>query len=453
MIQDLKPYVDYQDSGSMPLGGVPAHWQVRSMGSLTSPRSERNRADLPLLSVVREKGVILRSRSGDDDNHNFIPDDLSNYKAVRKGDLVINKMKAWQGSLGIAPQDGIVSPAYYVFDFFHPEERYAHLLLRSKPYVALFGQESDGVRVGQWDLSIHGMKRIPVLVPPNEECAAIVRFLDYMDRRIRRAISAKRKMAALLKEQKQVIIHQAVTRGLNPNVQQKPSGVEWLGDIPEHWDRRAVWQLFEIGRGKVTSNQYVADHPGPYPLFSSQTENEGVMGRIDSFMFDGEYLTWTTDGAQAGTVFQRSGKFSCTNVCGTLRPKVQMNLNFMQMAIASETKRQVRLDINPKLMNNMMARIRVSIPPYLEQVEIAQQVKHINEPSDKSILRSTREIELLLELRTRLISDVVTGKLDVREAAAQLPDEDLIAAPADDADSTLEDEEISEDAESEEVEA
>ena len=103
MIGGLKPYPEYKESGVLWLGRVPAHWDIRKLRSLVKPRKQRNRTDLPLLSVVREKGVIRRSMTGDDDNHNFIPDNLSNYKVCRAGDLVINKMKAWQGSLGIAP--------------------------------------------------------------------------------------------------------------------------------------------------------------------------------------------------------------------------------------------------------------------------------------------------------------------------------------------------------------
>ena len=109
MIAGLKPYPEYKDSGVPWLGRIPGHWMTCKLRTLVKSPKERNRADLPLLSVVREKGVIRRSLAGDDGNHNFIPDDLSNYKAVRAGDLAINKMKAWQGSLGIAPCDGIVS--------------------------------------------------------------------------------------------------------------------------------------------------------------------------------------------------------------------------------------------------------------------------------------------------------------------------------------------------------
>src|SRR5262249_41473153 len=138
----------------------------------------------------------------DDENHNVIPEDLSNYKVVRRGNLVINKMKAWQGSVGIARQDGIVSPAYFVFDVAHLTVSYAHVLWRSRTYVSYFGRASDGVRVGQWDLSIDGMKRILVLVPPVDEQQAIVRFVDHTDREINRYIRAKKKLITLLDEHK-----------------------------------------------------------------------------------------------------------------------------------------------------------------------------------------------------------------------------------------------------------
>ena len=218
MIEGLKPYAEYKDSGSKWLGAVPVKREVRNLRTLISKRAERDRPDLPLLSVAREKGVFVRSMTDAEENHNVIPEDLTNYKVARAGNLVINKMKAWQGSMGIAPCDGIVSPAYFVFDFRIANHAFGQRLLRSKPYVAHFGQASDGVRVGQWDLSIPGMRQIPVLVPSDDEQAAIVRFLDHANRKIDGFIRAKRKLIGLLNEQKQAIIHRAVTRGLHPDV-------------------------------------------------------------------------------------------------------------------------------------------------------------------------------------------------------------------------------------------
>jgi type I restriction enzyme S subunit len=169
VIAGLKPYPEYKDSGSRWLGIVPTHWEVRNLRTLITKQAERGRPDLPLLSVAREKGVFVRSLVDEDENHNVIPEDLTNYKVVRAGNLVINKMKAWQGSMGIAPCDGIVSPAYFVFDFRIANRAFGQALLRSKPYIAHFGQASDGVRVGQWDLSIPGMRQIPILVPDKDE--------------------------------------------------------------------------------------------------------------------------------------------------------------------------------------------------------------------------------------------------------------------------------------------
>ena len=238
------PYPAYKPSGVSWLGDVPEHWQVRKLRNILAETAERDRPDWPLLSVVRERGVILRDVTNKDENHNYVPDDLTNYKVVHKGQFAMNKMKAWQGSYGVSMYDGIVSPACYVFDIGEVTGDYFHLAIRSKAYVPFFGQASDGVRIGQWDLSKTRMQEIPFPLPPLAEQRAIVRYLDYVDRRIRRYVAAKRKLIALLEEEKQAIVNQAVIRGLDPNVRLKPSGVEWLGDVPEHWEVRRAKLLY-----------------------------------------------------------------------------------------------------------------------------------------------------------------------------------------------------------------
>ena len=301
---------------------------------------------------------------------------------------------------------------------------YLGYVLQASSFVDLVVAQSIGIAYPAISETVLG--NLPVAITTDfEEQRSIARYLKHHDQQFSRLIRNKRHLIVLLNEEKQAIIQQAVTRGLDPDVPMKPSGVEWLGDIPAHWERRAVGQLFQIGRGKVTSHEYIATHPGPYPLYSSQTANDGIMGHIDTYMFDGDYLTWTTDGAHAGTVFKRSGRFNCTNVCGTLRPRANTDLRFMKRAIAAETKRQVRQDINPKLMNNMMARIRISAPPLLEQIRIADHIETSLQPIETGISIAMREIDLIREYRTRLIADVVTGQLDVREAAASLPELEL----------------------------
>ena len=193
----------------------------------------------------------------------------------------------------------------------------------------------------------------------------------------------------------------------------KESGLEWVGEIPAHWETKAVWMMFRLGRGRVISNEEIGTNPGQYPVYSSQTENEGIMGYIDTYDFDGNYITWTTDGAKAGTVFYRTGQFNCTNVCGTLSPKNQdLDLRFFRHALNIVTSQFVRYDINPKLMNNVMAKIRVQVPSETEQVQIANFLDRKTGQIDELIRIKERRIELLQEQRTALINQVVTKGLD-----------------------------------------
>ncbi|MHB0970357.1 MAG: restriction endonuclease subunit S, partial [Thermoanaerobaculia bacterium] len=187
-------------------------------------------------------GVILqRSLLADSSKKDSSNLDKSAYKLVLPGDIAYNKMRAWQGAVGLSEFHGIVSPAYIVMT---PralaEPRYYHYLLRTPAFAKEAERWSYGITSDQWSLRSEHFKMIYCSVPPLPEQRSIVRFLDYMDRRIRRSIAAKKKLIALLNEQKQAIIHHAVTRGLDPGVRLKPSGVEWLGDVPAHWELRRI---------------------------------------------------------------------------------------------------------------------------------------------------------------------------------------------------------------------
>lgn len=233
----LNPNVRLKPSGIPWLGDVPEGWVIQSLGSMIKRRSARNRTDLPLLSVVRERGVILRSSMSDEENHNFVPDDLSNYKVAMRGDLVINKMKAWQGSLGIAPCDGIVSPAYFVYQLDIEDIAFGQMLLRSKPYVACFARVSDGVRIGQWDLSIDGMKRIPVLRPSRDEQIAIVEFVDRSTLELERIKEFTLHEIALIQEFRTRLIGDVVTGKLDVRAA--------AASLPEAVEPEAINDLIE----------------------------------------------------------------------------------------------------------------------------------------------------------------------------------------------------------------
>lgn len=194
--------------------------------------------------------------------------------------------------------------------------------------------------------------------------------------------------------------------------QLKDSEIDWLGAVPEHWKIKSVSMVFALGRGRVISNADIADNPGVYPIYSSQTEDNGEMGRIATYDFDGDYLTWTTDGANAGTVFLRSGKFNCTNVCGTLLAKEPLSLEFFNYAVGESTASYVRHDINPKLMNNVMAKIRLPVPHLEEQKSIANFLDHETAKIDALVEEQRRLMGLLKEKRQAVISHAVTKGLN-----------------------------------------
>lgn len=173
----LNTGVPMKYSGVRWLGDIPAHWSIIKLRQILHPVSVKDHPELPLLSVAREQGVIVRNTEDKEANHNFIPDDLSNYKVVKSGQFAMNKMKAWQGSYGISDYTGIVSPAYFIFDVSFPNLEYFHYAIRSKVYVNFFAQASDGIRVGQWDLQMDKMKEIPFIVPPSDEQIAIVEHI------------------------------------------------------------------------------------------------------------------------------------------------------------------------------------------------------------------------------------------------------------------------------------
>jgi type I restriction enzyme S subunit len=241
-MEQLKPDPGLKASGEMSIGKIPTHWDTEPLWAIAKAKSIKNQHDRELLSVYLNLGVVP-FESVKEKRTNATSEDLSSYQAVEPGDFVLNNQQAWRGSVGVSMHKGIVSPAYLVLSLgprINP--RYANLLLRDRSMVAQYLIASKGVGSIQRNLYWPHLKRIPIILPPLPEQAAIVRFLDHADRKIRRYIRAKQKLIKLLEEQKQAIIHRAVTRGLDPNVRLKPSGLEWLGEVPEHWDLRpAKW--------------------------------------------------------------------------------------------------------------------------------------------------------------------------------------------------------------------
>lgn len=433
----LEPYSAVKDSGTARLGKVPEHWELRKLRRILRSVTIRNRPDLPLLSVVRDKGVIVRDTSNQDENRNVIPEDLSNYKVVREGQFAVNKMKAWQGSYGVSAHEGIVSPAYFVFDLDGVAGSFFNSAIRSRAYVPCFAQASDGVRIGQWDLSQPRMREIVFAVPPRSEQTAIVRYLDHQDRRVRRLVRAKRKLIALFEEQKRAIIQRVVTRGLDSDVGPKDSGVEWLGQTPGHWETRRLKTLFrELDERTSTGEETLLSlrmYEGLIPhreVSNKPVSQDELIGykkvKPGQLVMNRMRAAIGIFGVpvQAGLVSPDYAIFA---------PVEELDLGyflhlFKTKAMCAEFRVASRgLGTGSsgfmRLYSDQFGTIRVPFPPPAEQAAIVRHIDRSVDDAEAAIGRTQREIGLLSEYQARLNSDVVTGKLDVRVAAAALTDE------------------------------
>lgn len=248
-------YPQMKDSEIEWVGEIPTHWQISRLRSVFQNISEKNHPDAEVLSLYRDWGVLPKASR--DDNHNVTSEDTMQYKFVRVGDLVINKMKAWQGSLAISGYEGIVSPAYYVCEFRSDQvdRRFIHYLLRCGAYAQDFERLSTGMRVGQWDLGIGDFMRVPLICPPLAEQQEISSYLDSACTDIDTAIAEAKASIEEYKLLKQSVITQAVTKGLDPSVPMKDSGVEWIGAIPTGWEIAEIASLYSLRNERVSDKE------------------------------------------------------------------------------------------------------------------------------------------------------------------------------------------------------
>lgn len=254
-------YDKYKDSGIAWIGEIPEHWEVCSIKQIMKNKSIKGFPDETVLSLYRDFGVIPKDSR--DDNHNVTSEDTSNYKLVENGDFVINKMKAWQGSMAISDFRGIISPAYYICKIFSPKvaRKFIHYLLRNESYKAEYMRLSTGMRIGQWDLNIDDFLQISTIIPSLSEQQSIATYLDQKCGEIDELITLQEKMITKLQSYKQSVITEAVTKGLDKNVPLKDSGIEWIGKIPKHWD---------VKRLKYFGNNYNGLTYSPNDICNSQ---------------------------------------------------------------------------------------------------------------------------------------------------------------------------------------
>jgi type I restriction enzyme S subunit len=409
--------MSYKPSGIEWLGSVPTHWEVQPLRTVTKLKADRNRPDLPVLSVYREYGVILKDSR--DDNHNATSLDTAAYKVVKPGDLVVNKMKAWQGSMGVSSHEGIVSPAYITCatksDRILPS--YLHYLLRSSPLIGVYNSLSYGVRVGQWDMHYEDFKQIPIPIPSLTEQDRIVTFLDQKTAEIESAIAKKKQLIELLQEQKSILINQAVTRGLNPDVPMRDSGIEWIGDMPAHWEVRRVRSVFKNldsrriplsgeQRGKMATRSY--DYYGA----------SGIIDKVENFLFDEPLILIAEDGANLvmrnlRLAFIATGKYWVNNHAHILKP-LSGNMTYLCHGLECvDYNPLITGAAQPKLTKDAIKGVSIPFPPVEEQAEIAKRLIAIEQQVEIIAKRLEDEILRMVELKKSVIANAVMGQIKV----------------------------------------
>jgi type I restriction enzyme S subunit len=439
MIQHLKPYPAYKDSGVPWLGQVPEHWEVLPGRAVFREINDRGHPDEQMLSVTITRGVLrqadLLADSSKKDSSN---EDKSNYKLVQPGDLVYNKMRAWQGAVGVSAYRGIVSPAYIVQRLRSAENlpRYMHFLLRTPLFASEAERWSYGITSDQWSLRAEEFKCIYFSLPPLPEQTAIVRFLDWAERRIRRVIRARQRRIKLLEEYKQALINQAVTGKIDvrtgkPYPAYKDSGVEWLGQVPEHWEVLRLKYVARLRSGESITSERI-EETGDYPVYGGN----GIRGFTSSFTHEGEFVLIGRQGALCGNINYANGRFWASEHAVVVHPLRKCLTHWLGELLRAMNLNQYSIAAaQPGLAVERIQNLAIPFPPIDEQEQIDQYIKNQVNAFEAAIAADRRAIELLEEFRMRLIADVVTGKLDVREAAAKLPDE-----PPDQEEAVMEDE-------------
>jgi type I restriction enzyme S subunit len=441
MIADLKPYPEYKESGLPWLGQVPGHWDVRRMKSavmnVVEQAVEMSSAEVYVaLEHVESWTGKARPQSG---SKPF----TGQVKRFREGDVLFGKLRPYLAKVTRISSAGVCAGEFFVLRPTGKAVSSAYLehQLRAKHTIDIVSGSTFGAKMPRADWQFCGNLRVPI--PPPDEQAAIVRFLDWANGRLERAIRAKRKVIALLNEQKQAIIHRAVTRGLDPSVPLKPSGIPWLGDIPQHWEVQRLSRVARFASGKA--HEQFFEPTGVHVCVTARFVSTGGTSRKFSSMnfcpaVRGDVLMVMSDlpngRALARAYLVGDDKSYAVNqrVCRLTPHAIEPRL---LAYYANRSPHLLRHDdgLNQTHLSNYdFKTMPVVLPSHAEHTTIADHIDRHTHRIDISVSRLEREIELLREYRTRLVADVVTGKLDVREAAARLSDEAPLEAVGDDAD-------------------
>lgn len=420
----MERYSEYKDSGVKWLGEIPSHWELLKSKYLwkeTFENSTSGKEDL--LSVSQYTGVTKSKADSRSES-------LIGYKIVHKDDLVINIMLAWLGGLGVSNDEGVVSPAYCTYKLIRNyNPKFLHYLYKTPMYLAEFARHSTGVVPSRWRMYTDDFGQVVSLLPPVEEQDAIVRYLDAATSKIDKAIAMQQKMIDLLNERKQIIIQNAVTKGLDENVEMKDSGVEWIGMIPKHWEILKLKRCASIKTGTTppTNERKYFDGgriywftPGDlndlHLEFASKMITQKAIDDKVGRLFPAKTIYFVGIGATVAKVSACDFAASSNQQINAIICKESLGYRFATYVLKSEQEfiRNMANYVTLPIINQSdTGLIDMIVPPKSEQQAIVAYLDEEMQHFDSAISNCQRQIALLQERKQIIINEVVTGKVKV----------------------------------------
>lgn len=396
-----------KDSGIPWIGEIPADWSIERMKSIFKESKEKSEDGKgTLLSLSQYTGIHFKS----DSDRIFNGESLEGYNVVHSGQFVMNIMLAWNGSYAVSDYEGLISPAYAVFDFTRDAyKKYFHYLLRTPAYSGAFKTMSRGIIDSRLRLYPEYFYTFPVILPSISEQQKIADFLDRKCREVDELIALEEKMIEELKAYKQSVITETITKGLNPDVPMKDSGIEWIGQIPEHWGICKIQYLVDMRSGhNLTTEQIQPD--GVYPVFGGN----GIRGYYSRFEYDGNYVLVGRQGALCGNVNYANGKFWATEHAVVCHPRTQFNTIWFGEALRSMNLNQYSLSAaQPGLAIERIKTLPICLPTLDEQNQIANYLQKKCKEIDSLISIKQSKIAELQDYKKSIIYEYATGKKEV----------------------------------------
>lgn len=435
----MERYNEYKDSGIYFIPDIPKSWQVLKAKYLFKQEKREVRPEDEIVTCFRDGQVTLRKNRRTEGFTNSMKE--IGYQGVRKGDLVIHNMDAFAGAIGVSDSDGKGTPVYACCTPKRDDinQYYYCYLLRYLARNGFILSLAKGIRERSTDFRFNDFKELYLPVPSREEQDAIVSYIDLHSTKIDEAIAQQQKMIDLLNERKQIIINNAVTKGLNPDAPMKDSGVDWIGEIPEHWEINKFRNLFKTRTGITFTKAQLEEEGEPVISYGQihSKENWGASvnpvlirhipasltkGKESALAFKGDFLF-----ADTSEDFEGCGNCVCIDTPEPIyagyhtilakRDNDEHEQYLAYLFASSNWRGQLRSMVNGvkvySVTQSLLRAIIVLLPPKSEQIEIAEYITKRVVLIDAAIKRHTDRIKLLQERKQIIINDVVTGKVKV----------------------------------------